>query len=120
MQALIDASLIISEIDYDIYRCFETVLKLNSGSFVTIKALEVQYCSAGQIFGSFSASPARIAVSLIRNLFFKIDYGRSGKNNNDQTEKLASLGIMGDQLWTPPETSRISQHYQIEGFKGSL
>ena len=30
-----------------------------------------------------------------------------------------SIGIMGDRLRTSHETSRASQHYGIEGFKGS-
>ena len=73
--ARIAASLIFSEIDYDIYRCFQAFLKLNSGSFVTIKVLEVQY-SLGVVLvrpisGSFPASHARIAASFI---FSEIDY----------------------------------------------
>ena len=33
-------------------------------------------------------------------------------------ERLASLGIMWVKFKTSPDTSRMSQHYCIEGFKG--
>ena len=41
------------------------------------------------------------------------------ESNNDQklSERLASLGIMGNQLRLLLE-SRTSQHYRIDGFKG--
>ena len=43
------------------------------------------------------------------------------KNYTNQTfQKLASLGIIGDQLRTALKLLGSSQHYRIEGFKGAL
>ena len=48
----------------------------------------------------------------------KTQAGKTATSRRIQlSEKLASLGIMGDQLKAPPETPQTRQHHGIEGFQ---
>ena len=55
-----------------------------------------------------------VCLDKIRKIFLCVSL--AGKNYNDQ--RMAPLGIMGDQLRAPLNHPYITQHYRTEGHKG--